>query len=73
MAPIALCSCKPRRRIRRPLKAVNVKLARPAIELLRDVLSEVFYRTEDEEEREHLLGIDNELSLAQARLMRHWS
>jgi len=52
---------------------VDVKLARPAIELLRDALSEAFYRTEDEEERERLLGIDNELSLAQARLMRHWS
>jgi len=52
---------------------VDVKLARHALELLRDVLSEAFYRTEDEEHREHLLQIDNELSLAQARLMRHWS
>ena len=72
MAPIALCSCKPRR-ARRPRRAVDVKLARPAIELLRDVLAEAFYRTEDEEHRERLLGIDNELSLAQAKLMRHWS
>jgi len=52
---------------------VDVKLARHALELLRDVLSEAFYRTEDEDFRDRLLGIDNELSLAQAKLMRHWS
>jgi len=52
---------------------VDVKLSRHALELLRDLLSSAFYRTEDEEEREHLLQIDNELSLAQAKLMRHWS